>query len=926
MKKIVIIGLLGGLLLLSGCGKTNLSDTEYLQRAKSYLQQNDSASAVIELKNALQQNPNNAEARYLLGRQYLEAGNYPAAETALRRAMQTGTAAETVKPHLARALLYQRKHDEVLSLLKEDIAEAKDAMLLVMAAEAQLGKGDHAATERLLDQASQLEPAAYGVLLGYARLAAAQGDLERAREKLEQALQANPQGMEALRLKGSIALQQKDFENALSSFEQVLAQSDNDAVPEVFAARLGKIRALLALDRTADAARVVDGLLKRAPRHPAPLYFHALLAYQARDYEEAEDYLNRVLKQAPDHFPSLLLLGAIYYDRGNYEQAEQYLERYVSQAGNLPEAVMLLAATRLRRGQADLAMEVLRPAVEDTQDVQLLRLIGKAAAMQGDTAQGVAYLKRAMATAGDTPDIRVELANVYLNSGDYDDAIKALEPLATGEQDKRARAMLVFAHLRKKDFQEALRLTESLVADYPDEPGMLTLLGGVQMAKGDEEAARSAFEQALAIDENFIPARHNLARLYFQKKDYAAADRELDVILARDGKNLVALIGKAQVTERLGDREAALEWWEKARSSHPEAVLPHLVLAGYNLRKGEPHVALAIVEEALARNRENVPLLLTQGRAQLAAGMPSKALRTYEQLAEMAPDEPSILYALSGVQMQLNQREAARKSIDRLLELDPDNLPARIRLIQLEVLAQRHDAAMKLARSIQKDRPNAAVGYVLAGDIALSKEDFATAQRNYKKALELMPSEKIAVKLAESVRLGGDGEAARGVLESWLKARPDDENIVVKSVLAMTYHGAGQEERARALYEEILAARPEHVIALNNLSYFYLSRDPAKARQFAERAYRLAKDSPAVQDTLGWALVQEGAEVARGVRLLREASEKAPQSGDIRYHLAAGLERLGRRDEARKILEPLILGKASFSEREAATKLWERLK
>ena len=72
-------------LTLAGC--TDESPEKRIAAAKEYLQKNDTKSAVIEIKNALQKNPELGEARYLLGATLLKEGNVVAAEVELRKAL-----------------------------------------------------------------------------------------------------------------------------------------------------------------------------------------------------------------------------------------------------------------------------------------------------------------------------------------------------------------------------------------------------------------------------------------------------------------------------------------------------------------------------------------------------------------------------------------------------------------------------------------------------------------------------------------------------------------------------------------------------------------------------------------------------------------------------------------------------------------------
>jgi Flp pilus assembly protein TadD len=83
------------------------------------------------------------------------------------------------------------------------------------------------------------------------------------------------------------------------------------------------------------------------------------------------------------------------------------------------------------------------------------------------------------------------------------------------------------------------------------------------------------------------------------------------------------------------------------------------------------------------------------------------------------------------------------------------------------------------------------------------------------------------------------------------------------------------------------------------------SRRPSKdsrALPTAEAAYKLASNEPAIIDTLGWILVEQG-DAKRAAQLLQQASAKAPQASDIRYHLAMALFKTGDKAGARKEAE-----------------------
>ena len=90
--------------LLGACA----DDPEQLiASARVALQQHETQTAIIQLKNALQQRADSPEARFLLGRALLESGQSTAAAVELKKARELRHPDVEVLPVLARALLGQ---------------------------------------------------------------------------------------------------------------------------------------------------------------------------------------------------------------------------------------------------------------------------------------------------------------------------------------------------------------------------------------------------------------------------------------------------------------------------------------------------------------------------------------------------------------------------------------------------------------------------------------------------------------------------------------------------------------------------------------------------------------------------------------------------------------------------------------------------
>jgi Tfp pilus assembly protein PilF len=91
-----------------------------LNNAKDYLNTGDLLATSIELRNTLQNNNKNAEARYLLGNINLKIGDLTGAEKELRRAAEAGRSQGAVQLQHARVLI-DKKHFRSYSMRSHQI-------------------------------------------------------------------------------------------------------------------------------------------------------------------------------------------------------------------------------------------------------------------------------------------------------------------------------------------------------------------------------------------------------------------------------------------------------------------------------------------------------------------------------------------------------------------------------------------------------------------------------------------------------------------------------------------------------------------------------------------------------------------------------------------------------------------------------------
>jgi Flp pilus assembly protein TadD len=169
--------------------------------------------------------------------------------------------------------------------------------------------------------------------------------------------------------------------------------------------------------------------------------------------------------------------------------------------------------------------------------------------------------------------------------------------------------------------------------------------------------------------------------------------------------------------------------------------------------------------------------------------------------------------------------------------------------------------------------------------------------------------------MLNALQRGTEGEQR---IADWLTKHPDD--LGLRAMLAENLIKRGQYKAAAGHYLTLNKQKPGSLLVLNNLAWALFESGDPRALATAEQARTLSPENPAVQDTLGWILVNQG-QAKRGLELLRKALSKSPSDGDIHYHLAAAYARSGDKRAARIELEQLLQSDLVFSNRAKARAL-----
>lgn len=886
-------------MILVGCG----GDTpeSMVASAKEYMAKNDSKAAIIQLKNALQANPNLGEARFLMGQALLDSGNPVGAEVELGKANELKYSSDQVVPLLARTLLtlgQTKKVTDELAKTQLTSPESK-ADLQTSVGTAYLAAGKRDLAQAAFDSAIAAVPDYGPAVIGLARIKAGNRDLPGALALLGATLDKSPKLYDAWQLKGDILAAQGDVKQAAEAYRKAL-----DAKPDYLPAHSALVSRLLDEGNLDGAGKQLEEMKKVSSSHPQTIYLQAQLFYRQKNYKSAQESVQQHLKVFPDSVHGLQLAGAIEYELKSYSAAETHLLKVLPKTAELGLARRLLIASYLRSGQPDKALATLRPVLDKIEkESNMLALAGEVFMQNGDAEIAGVYFAKASALDPANPAKRTSVALSRMAKGDVEAANRELEQIASLDTGVRADMALIASQLRSRQFDQALKSIAGLEKKQPENPLVDNLRGTVYVGKKDLAAARKSFEQALVKNPAYFPAAASLANLDLADRKPDDAKKRFESVVAKDPKNAQALLALAELHAKSGGKvEEVADLINKAVTANPSDVAPRVALVALYLGAKDSKKALTAAQDALGVLPDRPEVLDAAGRAQQAAGDLNQALSSYGKLAALMPNSVQPHLRMAEIQIAAKNNDAALQSLRKALVLKEDSVEAQRGIMMLDLDAGRTAEALAMARQVQKQRPKEAVGYVLEGDVHALKKSWKDAATVYRNGIKQSGATELAVKLhAVLVADGATGEAA-SFSESWLKDHAKDSQF--RLYLAESANARKDYATAGKYYRLLVDAQPNNPAMLNNLAWSLSQTKDPKAIEYAEKAYKLAPEQPAIIDTLGWLLVEKG-DTSRGLDLLQKANSLAPQNAMIRLNLAKALLKVEKKTEAKKELDEL---------------------
>ena len=145
----------------------------------------------------------------------------------------------------------------------------------------------------------------------------------------------------------------------------------------------------------------------------------------------------------------------------------------------------------------------------------------------------------------------------------------AVEWLSAQRPLRNRHLQQIASHIASNHIDLAERELAEHLARHPDDPDAISLMARTQLRLGRRGESAALLARCLELAPDFAAARFNHAELLFKLKNFDAAMKELDLLLASDERNPLFRQLKANILESTGENEQSLAICEQLAGENP---------------------------------------------------------------------------------------------------------------------------------------------------------------------------------------------------------------------------------------------------------------------------------------------------------------------------------------------------------------------
>lgn len=858
---------------VSACTPDKTSQ-EHISAAKISIESSDSATAILELKNAVRVDLKNAEARMLLGTLYLDMGDAELGEKELKRALELNGDIENTLPKLLKALNLQSKSKESLSLIDKHDIFTPEILLYQAQAYIRLDQKDMAKLS--IAQANDLSTESIYSQLGEAYLKADSSNVDGALENVDKILVTEPYLTEALILKGQLHIAKNEYVNAINAFEEYYRLLPRDVQIRLFLAN-----AYVKNEQFEQADEHLDFLLKLAPEHPFTNQLKGLVYYQKADYLQALNHTQKAIQNGLGNASSRLVAGLSAFKLDQYELAHQYLAT-LSELPPTHPVQRVLALIQMQLGyntKAGITLDELEGLTPH--DVSLFTSASFELLKEGKIGEAKKTLNRADTIVGGGQQEMTKIGILKLSMNDLSGLASLEKAVEMDSKQPIVKIALAAAYLQANEYDKALNLAKKWKESHPDQVEGYNLAAKILLEQSEVKKAEQEMHYSLEINENNPFSRLYFANKFLVNEKPKEAILQLEKIFSKYPDHLAALKLNYRAHQALKMEKTASDKIAQSFNNNSSNLAYRLLHARALFIGGSYSKTIEVLEDV--ENTENVTALqwALLGDSYSKLSKNEKALLIFNDWIKAQPHYREAWLRKVSIQEKLADYNGALSTVEQVLAKAPDDGQFTVLRVNYLFLTDNFRDAQLQIDKLTNEQKELPLVKGLQGKIWLREGKHEKAIPNLEEFQRLLPTPFNTALLFATYKELEREKDAFSFMQKHIELHPED--IASRSLLAesaINYDPA----LAKKHYVQLLKLVPSSLSMLNNLAWVeYQLTNYTEAELVINKALKLNKGHPQILDTAGLIQVKLGNKI-KAVELLNKAKLLAPGDEEIARH------------------------------------------
>jgi len=711
---------------------------EYLKSGNDYVAQGKTAEAIIQYRNAIQQDARFGEARFKLAEALWATGDRNGAYREYVRAADLLPRDDAAQVRAGQMNLAAGQFEEARSRANKAVEiNSKNVQAYILLGNALAGVKDYDAAAAEVQRAIELDPnrSLSFAALGGVRLL--QGDRSNAEDSFKRAVAADPKLPQARVALANFYWLSGRVDDAEQTLKDGIALSPREPALNRALAYL-----YVSTGRQAQAEQPLKVVAEDTKETSARL---ALASYYA-DARKTADAI-RILDELSAE-PATATLGktrksALLFAEGKKAEAYALIDEALRKEGADTATLMTKAEFLTVDKKLDDALKIAETAISGNPG-SLLAHYGKARIQvaRGARDDAIAEYNEVLKLRPRLPIAQAALANLYLAAGRPDDALReAQAALAVNPSNGDAMLVQVRVLLGKRNVTAAKPPLTRLATAYPKSPVVQAQLGVLHALENDRPGARKSFEQALAMDPANEEALMGLVGMDLSEQNARAARTRIESAVAKRPDNVGVLLVAARAYATMMDKPLAEKTLKRAIDVSPSTYEAYDLL----------------------------------GRLYASEGRAADAINEFNKLVERQPNSVAA-HTMIGVLLEIeNKRDEARKRYEQVLALDSRSPVAANNLAWIYAETGGNlDLALQLAQTAKEQLPDTPEVDDTIGWIYYKKGIQTLAIASFRASVDKDPKNATyQTHLGLAYAKNGDMLKARETLGNALKADPN---------------------------------------------------------------------------------------------------------------------------------------------------------